>query len=660
VNGKTVDSIGSSQVNVPNLRIIRVLIVDDQNSICQRLKLLLEPEIDLEVVGIGTNGAMAIRQVESLQPDVILLDLEMPEMNGVKATQIISKRFPNCRILILSSHDSSEHLNQALDAGAKGYLLKSTPAAELFQAIHSVYRGYAYMNPGLWDNLRQPQPETISQSNPKSNQSLTANQPTSVRTSENQLFRAKSLERLASPEKLDRLMQVVNPRSWLPLVTLGSLVVTAGIWSVYGKIPVTVEGRGVLIYPSKVVPLQSPSEGQLIELKIKPGDRVKKGEVIATVAQIDLRKQLELAEAKLVQLRDQDRDVRLLQTQRSDRDLQFISEQRLTLEQKLQILENITPTLRAKELDSIKSERQRLQTRLQTLQELKPTFAQRLTTRQKLFQQGAIADDVLLKAKQEYLDNNAQINEIKSQLKELEVREADVVKEYLSNLNEIKNIKAQLQELNSKKANLAQQDWENSNSRQKEIQDTEREIARLSKQIENNSQITSQYNGKILETTINLGQVVQPGTRIANVDLDNLEEKMVGITYFSVEDGKKIQPEMTIQITPQTTKRERFGGIVGKVAKISAFPTTKEAAASIVGNSEVVEGLVSQNQAGLMQISANLQTDPNTYSGYQWSSSSGPRLKISPGTTTIARVKVDERSPISFVFPLLRSFSGIY
>jgi HlyD family secretion protein len=135
---------------------------------------------------------------------------------------------------------------------------------------------------------------------------------------------------------------------------------------------------------------------------------------------------------------------------------------------------------------------------------------------------------------------------------------------------------------------------------------------------------------------------------------------MLGITYFPVEDGKKIQPGMNIQITPQTIKRERFGGIVGDVNKISSFPITKEAAANVVGNPEVVEGLVSKDQPGLMQVSADLQTDDSTFSGYKWSSSAGPNLKISPGTTSIARVKVDERTPISYVIPLLRSVSGIY
>jgi HlyD family secretion protein len=656
VNGKTVQSISSAAKKITNHSKIRVLIVDDQNSIRERLKLLLEPETDLEVIGIAEDGAIAIKQVESLQPDVVLIDLEMPGMNGVKATKIISKRFPECQILVLSSHDTNEYLNQAMNAGAKGYLLKNTPAEELSNAIRSVYKGYSHLSPGLWEKIRQVE----SKSTKKAESTTQKETSTQSNNQESRLFRQKSLERLASPEKLDQLMQVVNPKSWLPLATLGSLVVAAGVWSVYGKIPVTVEGRGVLIFPSQVVPLQAKSAGQLLELKIQPGEQIKKGEVIATVAQIDLRKQLELAQAKLVQLQGQDRDVALLQTQKSDRDLQSIFEQSQTLEQKLAILTELTPTLRDKGLVSIKRDRQALTMRLKTLRELLPTYQKRLGIRKDLFKQGAISDDVLLQARQENFDNTAQINEADSQLKQLDVKEADALKEYLANLNEIKNIKAQLQELQSKKANLAQQDWETSTNREKEIQEVEREINRLSEQIKDNSQIISQHDGKILEITTNLGQVVQAGTRIANVDIDNPTDKMLGITFFPVEDGKKIQPGMNIQITPQTIKRERFGGIVGDVDLISPFPITKEAAANVVGNPEVVEGLVSKDQPGLMQISASLQTDDSTFSGYKWSSSAGPNLKISPGTTSIARVKVDERTPISYVIPLLRSVSGIY
>jgi HlyD family secretion protein len=186
-----------------------------------------------------------------------------------------------------------------------------------------------------------------------------------------------------------------------------------------------------------------------------------------------------------------------------------------------------------------------------------------------------------------------------------------------------------------------------------------REIGSLELQLGNNSQIISQHSGRILEITLTPGQVVNAGTRLATIEAENPQSKLVGVTYFPVAEGKKIQPGMSIQITPQTVKRERFGGIVGNVTSISRFPITKEAAANEVGNSEVLEGLVSQQQ-GLIQVFSHLELDANTPSGYKWSSSTGPHLNISSGTTTVVRVKVEERAPITFVLPILRSASGIY
>ena len=192
------------------------------------------------------------------------------------------------------------------------------------------------------------------------------------------------------------------------------------------------------------------------------------------------------------------------------------------------------------------------------------------------------------------------------------------------------------------------------------MQDVKRDIAKLELQLSNNSQIISQHSGRILEVTVNSGQVVEAGTRLGSIDAENRSSKLVGMTYFSIGDGKKIQPGMTLQITPQTVKRERFGGLVVTATTVSPFPITKEAAANVVGNPEMVEGLASDKQEGLMQVFADLKQDSTTSSGYQWSSSKGPQLKISPGTTTTVRVKVEERAPITFVLPILRSTSGIY
>lgn len=139
---------------------IRILVVDDQRVIRQGLKALLDPEPDFEVVGDAGNGQIAIEQVAALHPDVVLLDIRMPVMDGVAATRSIHQDFPNTKVLVLSGSDDEDSLAQALQAGAMGYLLKDTPAEEIATAIRSVHRGYAQMGPGLFEKLVSRVPAT--------------------------------------------------------------------------------------------------------------------------------------------------------------------------------------------------------------------------------------------------------------------------------------------------------------------------------------------------------------------------------------------------------------------------------------------------------------------------------------------------------------------
>lgn len=474
------------------------------------------------------------------------------------------------------------------------------------------------------------------------------------------LFRKESLERLSSPERLDQLMRVVGPKSWLPLTSLGSLVVVAVIWSIFGRIPITVEGRGVLIYPHQVVPLQSTGSGQLVALNVKVGDVVKQGQVLGTINQDDLQKQLQQQRNKLIELQTEDQSIGSIQRQRANLEEKAIQKQRQTLAQSLQIVQSLTPILRDKGLLALQRERQNLQQRLQEEQRMLPTYKKRLSNRRMLFKVGAVSDDTVLQAEQDYLGNRAKIDDAESQLKELDSKEAQAQREYLSNVNSIKDYQAQLREQDSKEASLVKQDIEDSTNRKNQIQEVKRTIGQLELQLRDHSQIISKYSGRILEITVAPGQVLSAGTRLGSIGAEEQSSKLIGVTYFTVGDGKKIKPGMTLQITPQTVKRERFGGIVGTVMNISSFPITKEAAASVVGNSEVVQGLASGKQDGLIQVYGDLKLAPNTFSGYEWSSSKGPQLKISSGTTTTARVNIEQRAPITFILPILRSTSGIY
>ncbi|MGH2412907.1 MAG: response regulator [Microcystaceae cyanobacterium] len=109
---------------------IRLLLVDDQSLICQGLKALLELEPDLEVVGMADNGETALEQVALLQPDLVLMDVRMPVMDGRAATREMTRQFPDVKVLVLSTFDEDRYIADSMRAGAKGYLLKDMPSEE--------------------------------------------------------------------------------------------------------------------------------------------------------------------------------------------------------------------------------------------------------------------------------------------------------------------------------------------------------------------------------------------------------------------------------------------------------------------------------------------------------------------------------------------------
>lgn len=125
---------------------IKILIADDQDLIRQSLQIILNNEPDFEVTDSVVNGHEVIRSVRREKPDVILMDIRMPEMDGVVCTQIIKENYPDIKIIILTTFDDDEYVFNALKYGASGYLLKGISLAELSEAIRKVYHGNAMIN----------------------------------------------------------------------------------------------------------------------------------------------------------------------------------------------------------------------------------------------------------------------------------------------------------------------------------------------------------------------------------------------------------------------------------------------------------------------------------------------------------------------------------
>ena len=128
---------------------IRVLLADDHTMFRDGLKSLLSSTPDIQVIAEVGNGGDAVRRIQDLKPDVALMDLSMPEVNGIEAARMLQGKCPATRVVILSMHSSSEHVFRAFEAGAAGYLLKESAGAELVAAVRAVHGGQRYVSAAI-------------------------------------------------------------------------------------------------------------------------------------------------------------------------------------------------------------------------------------------------------------------------------------------------------------------------------------------------------------------------------------------------------------------------------------------------------------------------------------------------------------------------------
>ena len=135
---------------------IRILLVDDQNLVQQGIKSLLDKEPDLKVIGTVKDGRTAVRHIDKLRPDIVLLDIEMPGMDGITVTKHLTRIAPQIKVIILSSHEDKKYLTRALMAGAKAYILKSSLMTDLKQSIIAVSNGYSQIESRLLAKIFDP------------------------------------------------------------------------------------------------------------------------------------------------------------------------------------------------------------------------------------------------------------------------------------------------------------------------------------------------------------------------------------------------------------------------------------------------------------------------------------------------------------------------
>ena len=255
---------------------IRILIVDDQKVAREKLRYMLEKADDIKVVGIATDGSIALEQLEVLQPDIVLLDVEMPNLNGVEATKIISRKYPQIKVLVLSTFDNQEYVNNSINAGAKGYLLKSLSESELQDSVRFIARGYSQLiGPGLkkqmatvnFDRLDSVRSALTNNGNLRmdslNNAGLNLTRQPKIDSLNGSISTNKELEIDEQQKLLQPEAKKVNWKKWLSIwAVVNAFVWTGMLFYVKNKAPVYTSEWSLILPGEAKVDLNLPQVGE--------------------------------------------------------------------------------------------------------------------------------------------------------------------------------------------------------------------------------------------------------------------------------------------------------------------------------------------------------------------------------------------------------------
>ena len=409
-------------------------------------------------------------------------------------------------------------------------------------------------------------------------------------------YRKASLIRLSASEQLDHLMTVTASRDWIILAVIGSLTVTALLWSIFGQLPIRVNGKGILIRSGGIFEIVSLAAGQIVEINVDVDDVVSTGDVVARISQPVQNTRLNHARAELKEMRQ---EFQILRT---------------SVEKDLQMHQAHSGNERASLMKSIDFEQDQLHwlTEKQASQDI-------------LMQQGLITRQSLVNTRQEINACKERIEKDKHRLQQIEISDFQIQDQ---KEREIRN-------------------------NEQQVLKQEREVQSLVKVYDESTRVISPYSGRILEVTADIGKSAHVGDSL--MSLESTEEngvKLEAVVFVPPAEGKNVLPGMNIHISPSTVKQEEYGFMIGRVTRVSELPATIDGMMRLLHNQNLVQVLTAGGAP--IQIHAELLPDPHTQSGFTWSSSKGPPTGIHSGTMCTARIQISEKSPIRLLIPYVK------
>lgn len=445
---------------------------------------------------------------------------------------------------------------------------------------------------------------------------------------------------------------------WLRLLPVGVLFIAFVLWGVFGKIPNRAEGRAGILIPRSSVAIQPREGGRVLALNIRPGDSVKKGQVLATMEFPELETELQDKRNRLADLKAQDHQIGSVQNNRSQLNSSAV-------EQKNQANLRQIESLRV-QLASNQSQREAYLDHLKYLHSFKASTDERLSAYNDLVKEGAVPRIGF----QPYFFQFSQ-QEVANSVNQTQVALDRLKGEDESLRAQMQTLTAANEALSTEKRGIDLQDTVSDVTRYNAIADQQRDINTLQTRIRANSQVVSLYNGKVEEISVNSGEVLPPSGRIGRLAVENPNAKVNVVALFKVGDAKQLAPGMEVEVIPDLYPRERYGGIIAKVIEVAQQPVTASELSSLVGSHDLAEKLLLGRDkddpdkpqpinASVTKVILELQTDPHTPSGFKWTEGKGAPRAITDGTTADVKAVIEERSLFSYLTPAFRWITGVY
>jgi hemolysin D len=622
---------------------IRILLVDDSNSIRETLRNYLAPQLDFQIVGSVDNAQTAIKQIKTLNPDIVLMDIEMPGINGVEATRMIAQQFSQTKVIVLSSHNEDDYVEQVLNVGAKGYLLKTTPLEELAYSIRFVHKGYLQFSPGLLPKLDSAVVITpLVQSSNQSGSKIFQARPSQIQSDWSS----------QTKELIDTLPQVWT-RGLLYFLAIFTAIALP--WAMFSQVDETGTAKGRLEPSGKTFILDAPVAGTVASINVQMGDVVEAGQSLLELESDLASSELQQLQTQLAGQENQLNQLELLRKQlllTVNIQEQEIKAQKLEKQaqisqarQQFQFYQTSYNSQKEGKLAQINQAKQKLvysQTALNSADKILTKAQTEIERYRQAVEQGIISEVQVVEQENLIAEKQQAYDQARSELQQAQLRLGEQQNSYAQVIRQVESgiAKAQLQLQQQEKSDrtLTHTGKLAVLKSKEQLKNTESEIATLTAEIaQSKSKITSaEYTlkqtvlkapveGTVFDLPIyKSGEVLQPGDKVAEIAPKN--SSLVVMAQMATAESGSLAKGMSVKLKFDAYPFQDYGIVTGKLTNIS--PTSKI--------TETAQGDVANYN---LEIKLDRDCLPTA----------NKCLALRPGDTATAEVIVRQRRIIDFI-----------